>query len=247
MGWKTINGRRYFYEWVEVNGEYLQKCRGRGEEAKLAALKVAQKRADASGERAIVCRWEIQDRNTDYVVSELRAKIHSEVTRTLVMNGYHRHRGQWRKMQRATRMQAPQIEDSNFIASEEALKLENEVRRLSLEVLRRGSVDPPTEDGKVDEVIKDVFAKVEAMRKELNHENATAIEKLLVEQVITAWVQWFVAGWQVESIPCEDGNLRKGQYLERRYLRCQTRLSRAVDQLARIRCVRRPFLNNGRS
>lgn len=241
MGWKTIKGRRYFYEWAE-DGEV---SRGSGAEAKLAASRVDRVKNKAVVERAFVSRWRIEDSKVDQFSADVSRAVDALIGEALWSFGYRHTKGRWRKMNSKSKKAGESgAVNGSSLGYEALINLDNDVRRLALEGLQRSGLGAELEEAEIERLRLEVAAKVEAMRVEFRYEDCSAIEKLLVEQLATAWVQWYVASWQLESLSIEDGNLKRSQYLEKRYFRCQTRLSRLVDQLARVRCLPRVYLKN---
>ena len=204
MGWKTIKGRRFFYEDIYVDGERTWKSWGSGIEAQQAALRVEKVKAENARDLALVRAWEERDWGIDKKTDVLDRLVQREVRTFLVQEGFHQQNYRWTKPWTKSRKKTMKDKEIGELNSEcvvgrheenvglaEGIPLENEVRRLSLEALRgMGGKDPAnvTLGCQVDKTIEEVTARVAEMRAEFGYENAIPFEKLLIEQMSTAWV-----------------------------------------------------------
>ena len=117
-----------------------------------------------------------------------------------------------------------------------------EIRRIALEALR-GIPSPKADEPHVplvcdiEETIVNVEEKVAQLRRDLQYEESNTFNRLVIEQLLTAWVQWYVAGWLLEAELPADRSQGQNQYFSQRYQHCQTRLTKAIDQLAKIRQI----------
>lgn len=244
MGWKTIKGKRYFYEWIDQNGERFLKCRGSGGDAQTAAARVTHQQTRLQREQSILRKWQIQDSKAEWLATNLKHAIEQKLTSTLSSQGLRKVKSHWRKMQSKTRADmasAPYL-SSDDLDPNDALKLEDEIRTLALESLIREGPIPPISKQKLQQLTPEVSAKVESLRAELTHARVTAIETLLIEQIITSWVQWFAASYQLETAAIPIENFKLNEYLEQRCQKSQENLSNAIDQLTKIRCVSSRYL-----
>src|SRR5262245_38424745 len=98
MGWKTINGRRYYYRSVREGNRVRSVYVGQGDDANLIARAAEfdrnhrQSRRDA--ERFVQGQAEAEDR----AFTAWFDRIEEQAQAALVAAGYHRHhRGEWRK------------------------------------------------------------------------------------------------------------------------------------------------------
>jgi len=78
-------------------------------------------------------------------------------------------------------------------------------------------------------------AGVEHLRKELGHEKAPMLEKLLIEQIMLCWMHYHHTHLRYNQAVMESGSEKQGEYHERRLNAAQRRYLRAIDHLARIR------------
>ena len=250
MGWKTIGNKRYFYERRYGDGVTDTRYVGRGIEAQIAEKEAIQRALERAKDIAIVRGWEDRDRVPEAKSAQFEVFARATVDRFLGEKGFHQHKGQWRRRQKRFSMSTKESSlaelKSSVVIGKEPMEIGNapsfgqEVRHLTLETLRgvRGCA--------VDQTISDVEAEVEAMRKEFSFDEASQYERLVIEQVLSAWVQWYVAGWHLESGGPDSRTERQNMYLDRKYMRSQVRLSRSIDQLAKLRCVPRSYLKSGR-
>jgi hypothetical protein len=76
---------------------------------------------------------------------------------------------------------------------------------------------------------------VEAMRAELGYEEASVLERVLIDQVLTSWLHVNL----LEMLHCEkltaQHNAEAGIYWDRRLTMAHRRFTRACDSLARVR------------
>ncbi|HLO97065.1 MAG TPA: hypothetical protein VK171_00605 [Fimbriimonas sp.] len=144
-------------------------------------------------------------------------------------------------------MDSPPTENELRVAEIEKIStMEHTIRMLALNGLRRIGPEIILQDYDQKEIIENIHTKLIEQRQTLGYEESSMLEKMVIEQIMTLWVQWYVAGWQVEAMPYGDAYMKQNHYLERRFLRCQSRLMRGYDQLARMRAVPREYLIGGR-
>lgn len=74
-----------------------------------------------------------------------------------------------------------------------------------------------------------------AMRKDLGYEEASAVEQLLIEQVVLAWLHYHTTQMGYESTLQKSTSFKNAAYWERRLNSSHRRYLRAVETLARIR------------
>ncbi len=76
---------------------------------------------------------------------------------------------------------------------------------------------------------------VKAIRRDLGHEDASPIEKLLIEQIGLAWLNYHMTQWGHESVMDKGTSFKNAAYWERRLNGAHRRYIRAIEALARIR------------
>ena len=255
MGWEKIKGRRYFYETTFENGERVRVCHGSGIEAQIAAARVAQERQLRAVDIARVRALKAEYQQVEQLIDHHATRIHHTINKKLHLAGYHYLRGKWRKKHTKMNAQSHLIELKNDtllldqvheITPPESEQLSQEINRLALEALRGISPGPSSERQdaprvtircKIDDTIAEVAAKVKSLRDELQYEHANPFDRLVIDQLTNAWVQWYVAGWLLDGELVPNRTWRENQYYALRYKQCQTRLTKAIDQLARIRQI----------
>ncbi len=97
MGWEKRGGREYYYRKERDGSRVRSQYVGGGETARLIAQLDAMKGDELEGERVLARmereRWQEQDAELDAL-----SKIVDEVTAaTLIAQGFHRHKRQWRR------------------------------------------------------------------------------------------------------------------------------------------------------
>jgi hypothetical protein len=85
-----------------------------------------------------------------------------------------------------------------------------------------------------------IHAGVRQMRKDLLAEGCSETERLLIENILTCWVQCSTLGRRLEMLTSAEHHMDVGAYWDRRYSAAQARFIRAVESLARIRKLKLP-------
>jgi len=81
-----------------------------------------------------------------------------------------------------------------------------------------------------------VKARAEALAEELGAEGASPLERLLIDQVVIAWLRLQLAEFSYQTIFRGGGvPLARANYLEKRLTETQARYLRAAESLARVR------------
>jgi hypothetical protein len=97
MGWEQRGNRRFYYRAVRVNGQPRKRYLGTGAVGEAhARLDARERRVRAAERRARnseQARWAIADAALD----ELRAMTELIAGATLLLAGFHLHRGEWRR------------------------------------------------------------------------------------------------------------------------------------------------------
>ena len=95
MGWKTINGRRYYYRSERDGGRVKSTYFGAGEVGTLMAQMVAFERLDRLAERERL-REERQESDAEATaVSEWFDGVQAVADAAMIAAGFHKHKGQW--------------------------------------------------------------------------------------------------------------------------------------------------------
>ena len=78
---------------------------------------------------------------------------------------------------------------------------------------------------------------VEAIRKDLGYDEASGLEKLLIEQIGLAWLNYHTTHWNHQSTLKGGTSFKNAAYWERRLNGAHRRYLRAIETLVRIRKV----------
>ena len=97
----------------------------------------------------------------------------------------------------------------------------------------------------IEKSTKDALAYVSELRESLQYDLSSDLERIVIEQLVTAWVQWYVTGWQVGGEACWSRTPRQNEYVDLRYARSQLRYTQAIDRLVRLRCIPRGKFGRG--
>ena len=264
MGWRIIHGRPYFYETVYENDVRTKRCWTMCHAGLKASSKIAQQQFEHQKEIAWLETTKARDEYIDGLIFTLNARIRKTIAARMGQSGYFYLRGQWRKQQESKMQTQPNLTElrdevtkpgeTKTVTSQECEQLSGDIRRLALESLREFAANQPLpelndeedcSDAKprvkifcnVEQTIAEMEAKVQSMRQDFQYELVNSFDRLLVDQLTTAWVQWYVAGWLNDGVITSSRTCRQNQYYAQRYQQCHSRLTRAIDQLARIRQI----------
>ena len=100
MGWKTINGRRYYYkserEGCRVKTTYF----GAGESGLLVSLLQREHRAEREAERDERRAEGEENRAEEKAVADWFDDVQAVADAAMIAAGFHKHKGQWRRRRR---------------------------------------------------------------------------------------------------------------------------------------------------
>jgi hypothetical protein len=100
MGWKQINGRRYFYKSEREGGRVKTTYFGAGESGRVMALLIASERAEREAERR-ERRAEREEADAEEkAISDWFDGVQAMADAAMLAAGSHRHKGQWRRRRR---------------------------------------------------------------------------------------------------------------------------------------------------
>jgi hypothetical protein len=100
MGWKTINGHRYFYKLERVGGRVKSTYFGAGEGGSLMAEMVALERLEREADREQVREERAEADAEEQAVSEWFDGVEAVSEAAMIAAGFHKHKGQWRRKRR---------------------------------------------------------------------------------------------------------------------------------------------------
>jgi len=98
VGWETRNrGGSYYTRSRRVNGRVVRQYVGVGVIGELAAELDAEERAEREARREALRAEQTRAREVTDTLADLEAASRQAMTDTLHAEGFHRHKGQWRK------------------------------------------------------------------------------------------------------------------------------------------------------
>jgi hypothetical protein len=100
MGWKTINGRRYYYKPEREGGRVKSTYFGAGEVGTLMARIVAFDRSDRADERERLREEREESDAEETAVSEWFDGVQAVADAAMIAAGFHKQKGQWRRKRR---------------------------------------------------------------------------------------------------------------------------------------------------
>jgi len=100
MGWKTINGRRYYYRSERRGGRVRTTYFGAGESGSLMASMVAIERLERAADREQTREERAEADAEEQAVSGWFDDVQAVTDAAMIAAGFHKHKGQWRRKRR---------------------------------------------------------------------------------------------------------------------------------------------------
>jgi hypothetical protein len=97
MGWKTINGRRYFYKSERDGGRVVTRYFGAGEPGLLISLLDAEDREIREAERKQRRAEREESASEEKSIGEWFDDVQAVADAAMIAAGFHKHKGQWRR------------------------------------------------------------------------------------------------------------------------------------------------------
>ena len=97
MGWKTINGRRYFYKSEREGGRVKSTYFGGGESGSIMAEWIALERLERAEEQERERGERRESDTTERVISDWFDGVQAVADAAMVAAGFYKHKGQWRR------------------------------------------------------------------------------------------------------------------------------------------------------
>ncbi len=97
MPWETKGSERYYYRKKRVNGRVVSEYVGRGPEAEQIAAADELARAARAETRAAQAARLAELAALDQEVQAFAKQVETLTRQALQANGYHQHKGQWRR------------------------------------------------------------------------------------------------------------------------------------------------------
>src|SRR5262245_33128879 len=100
MGWKRINGRRYFYQSRREGGRVKSTYYGAGGTAEAIALILASEREEREIERMERQAEREESDAEERAISAWFDDVQAVADAAMLTAGFHKHKGQWRRKRR---------------------------------------------------------------------------------------------------------------------------------------------------
>jgi hypothetical protein len=100
VGWKTINGHRYYYKSEREGGRVKSTYFGAGESGLLISLLELEDRAEREAEREQRRAEKEEFETEEKAVAEWFDGVQAMANAAMIAAGYHKHKGQWRRRRR---------------------------------------------------------------------------------------------------------------------------------------------------
>ncbi len=100
MGWKTINGHRYYYKSERDGGRVKTTYFGAGEAGTLMAEMVALERLERAADREEFREQREEFMAEETAVSEWFDGVQAVADAAMISAGFHKHKRQWRRKRR---------------------------------------------------------------------------------------------------------------------------------------------------
>ena len=97
MGWKTINGRRYYYKSERDGGRVKTTYFGAGESGLLISLLELEDRAEREAERDKRQAEKEEFETEEKAVTDWFDDVQAVADAAMLAAGFHKHKGQWRR------------------------------------------------------------------------------------------------------------------------------------------------------
>lgn len=97
MGWERRGSGNYYYRKKRVGGRVVTEYVGKGLSAELGALFDDKMRSERELERAAREKARAEEEQIDHALVELEELVQAITRGYLIVQGYHKHKGQWRR------------------------------------------------------------------------------------------------------------------------------------------------------
>ncbi|MFO0850679.1 MAG: hypothetical protein U0871_19295 [Gemmataceae bacterium] len=260
MGWEVRKGRRYYYRATRVGRRVVKSYLGTGPAAQLAAVVDDNERADWSARTHAAALDRASRADAAALLDALDAAIDAAAAVVLFAAGFHRHRGQWRRVMSQPRPPAPAdpapagVSDLPAISPEawaaamkaragdksalpDARPLLDDPRLVAVfggDLVDRAEQALAAAACGADLLAREaVKRKLNAVRAELAGPAPTAVERLLAERAAVCWLNVYHLEQQAAAAPAElaDDRQRAVDRAHRRYLSALKTLA-AIRRLA---------------
>jgi hypothetical protein len=100
MGWKTINGRRYFYKSERTGGRVRSAYFGPGTSGSIMAEWIALERLEKTEQRERERGEREESDAAERTIADWFGDVQAVADAAMVAAGFHKHKGQWRRRRR---------------------------------------------------------------------------------------------------------------------------------------------------
>lgn len=250
MGLEYRNGKPCFYTKHRVGKTVVSRYIGGGLVAAMAALDAEQRameRQDASIRRQ-------QVRQADRLVREATAPIRALVADLLDQAGFYQHKRQWRKRKMADelsrveldqllkRCNLPGASESDITELRRVLRQYPERWKSTTNGLARACTHLIEFMPAVALVRETTRAAADRVRADLGYADAPALEQLLIDAVVLAYVRLMLAEQDYTNTMHDSPSLDLATYFDRHLTAAHGRYLRSVEALARVRRLAVPAL-----
>jgi hypothetical protein len=248
MGWEERHGKRYYYRKVWANGSCVSQYVGAGPVAEAIGQLTQLDQQRLKFERDVSRAEQADIAALDSQVDKFCAFVGQVVIAVLLATGHHQHKRQWRKQ----RMGKSQKDDPNAFlmrlqkghgADGDIQKFKEAITEVP-EVLELFNLAKNAQEQVIEGLSGDnqalKFANlqiVENIRRELGYNDASILEKLIIEQITLCYVRlYWVEGLFTQGLKNGSAWVAHG---EKRLSINQRRYFRAIETLARVRRLAR--------
>ncbi len=237
MGWKLINGHRYYYRSERRNGRVVTEYVGDGDCGQLIELQQRDFNIRRSLERADRQSEEEASEAGERIVAEWFNGVQAVADAAVAAAGFHKHRGQWRRR----RMKVIATIDESGM-EEDGLSQELVdgwgSTALALAETFMAKAHPDKSHTLAREAVR---RKIEQVQAELEGANPTPLERILAQR---AALCWWVVHWLEKQDFRDEGRrtIQQADHSQRKIDRAHRRFLSAVETLAKVRKMAVPTL-----
>lgn len=98
MSWETRGNNSYYYQKKRVNGKVVSEYVGKGFLAQEIALMDLAERQERNKEAEVMKKESTELKLLDQQVTQVTSFIKQLLEGVLIISGFHKHKGQWRKV-----------------------------------------------------------------------------------------------------------------------------------------------------
>jgi hypothetical protein len=255
MGWELRGGQRYYYRKRRVGDRVISEYLGRDDFAELLAKDAEEDQFIATTQGEIEHADRNAEREMDGQLEEECSLLGAIVGALLRASGFHQHRGQWRRTMKnkkiivkntsspsveitklQERMSGEKVPDPKDVARFRELAVEHPylwpyATQVS-QGMREHIVNLITDGG----VRAFMLAGLDILKKELGYDSAPALEKLLIDHILTARTRlYWVEHRYTQRIYENTISFEGGTWWDNLLSSANNRFLRAVETLARVR------------